>query len=87
MSEKKKLFDIEETRLAYDAAVLLRQVADALVQGKCEMDGQEIVLAAPSRVEVSASGKCKEKDGGTKCKIEVEISWFSPAVPAAASEE
>jgi len=79
MSEKKKLFDIDETRLTYDAAVLLRQVADALAQG-CGLVGEnQIALTAPARVEVSASGKCKEKDGGTKCKIEVEISWFSPA--------
>lgn len=79
MSEKKKLFDIEETRLAYDAAMVLRQVADALSQGRGVVCGQEIVLDVPAEVEVSACGKCKEKDGGSKCKIEVEISWSSKA--------
>ncbi len=82
MSMKTKLFDIEETRLSYDAAVLLRQVAEALIQGRGEVAGEEIALAAPAEVKVSASGKCKEKDGGTKCKVEVEISWFSPAAKA-----
>ncbi len=77
MGEKTVLMDIEEKMLRYDAAVLLRKLADDLAQG-C-VTAQEGTVAVGDTVKVECKGKLKAKDGGTKGCLEIELSWVTPA--------
>ncbi|EPR41813.1 hypothetical protein dsx2_2979 [Desulfovibrio sp. X2] len=75
---KSKVFEIEEEALAYNAGVLVERVAQGLCRGRIEMEGDagQVALEVPKEVKISCSAKKKEKDGGAKCKVEIEISWY-----------
>ena len=75
MGEKIVLMDIEETMLRYDAAVALRELADALAQGCIPGPGGDVAVG--SQVKIEMEGKVKPKDGGSKGSIKVELSWRS----------
>lgn len=79
MSEKNKLVNVEETRMAYMAGVLLKEIAEALSQRKLEVvtDDGTVTVTIPKDVDVEYSVEQKEKDGQTKTKLEIEISWKS----------
>lgn len=79
MSDKKKLVEIEETRLAYMAGVLLKEIAEGLSRREFEFATEEgtVKVAVPKDVEIEYSVERKEKDGEAKTKLEIEISWKS----------
>ena len=79
MSDKKKLIDLEETRLTYMAGMLLKEVAAGLSKRELELKTEEgvVTIALPKEVEVEYSVERKEKDGESKTKLEIEISWKS----------
>ena len=76
MSEKTVLLDMKDTVLRYDAAVLLRKLADDLAQGKIVTDNGDVEIGAQLKIE--CKGKSKPKADGTKGSIEIEISWYTP---------
>lgn len=77
---KSKLFEIEETQLTYNAAVLLHHIADGLARGSLRLnDGSgDHVLEVGKQVKVSCSAKSKEKSDGFKNKLEIEVTWYAP---------
>jgi amphi-Trp domain-containing protein len=79
MSDKKKIFEVEETRLAYMAGMLLKEVAAGLSKRQFEFKTEDgpVTVTVPKEVELEYSVEQKEKDGGTKTKLEIEISWKS----------
>lgn len=79
MSDKKKIVEIEETRLAYMAGMLLKEVAEGLSRRQFEFKTEDgpVTVTVPKDVELEYSVEMKEKDGGTKTKLEIEISWKS----------
>ena len=79
MSDKKKLMEVEDTRLTYMAGVLLKEIAAGLSQRKLEFETEEgpVTLTLPKEVDVEYSVVQKEKDGSTKTELEIEISWKS----------
>ncbi len=79
MSDKKKIIEIEETRLAYMAGMLLKEVAEGLSRRQFEFKTEDgpVTVTVPKDVELEYSVELKEKDGGTKTKLEIEISWKS----------
>lgn len=79
MSDKKKIIEVEETRLAYMAGMLLKEVAEGLSRRQFEFKTEDgpITVTVPKDVELKYSVEQKEKDGGTKTKLEIEISWKS----------
>ena len=79
MSDKKKIVEIEETRLAYMAGVLLKEVAEGLCRRQFEFQTEDgpVTVSVPKDVEVEYCVEQKEKDGGAKTKLEIEISWKS----------
>ncbi len=79
MSDKKKIVEIEETRLAYMAGMLLKEVAEGLSRRQFEFKTEDgpVTVTVPKDVELEYSVEQKEKDGGTKTKLEIEISWKS----------
>jgi amphi-Trp domain-containing protein len=76
MSEKHVLMDIKESVLRYDAAVLLRKLADGLAQGTIVTDNGNVEIGEWLKIE--CKGKAKEKTGGSKGSIEIKVSWFTP---------
>ncbi|ACU89118.1 amphi-Trp domain-containing protein [Desulfomicrobium baculatum] len=79
MSDKKKIIEVEETRLAYMAGMLLKEVAEGLSRRQFEFKTEDgpVTVTVPKDVELEYSVEQKEKDGGTKTKLEIEISWKS----------
>ena len=79
MSEKKKLMSVEDTRLTYMAGVLLKEIADGLSKRKFEFKTPEgpVTVELPKKVDVEYSVKQNAKEGSTKTKLEIEISWNS----------
>jgi len=79
MSEKKKLIEVEETRLAYMAGMLLKEVAAGLSKRQVEFNTEDgpVSLTVPKDVDLEYSVEIKEKEDGTKTKLEIEISWKS----------
>ena len=79
MSDKKKLVDLEETRLTYMAGMLLKEVAAGLSKRELELKTEEgvVTIALPKEVDVEYTVEMKEKDGESKTKLEIEISWKS----------
>ncbi|MFP5220824.1 MAG: amphi-Trp domain-containing protein [Acidobacteriota bacterium] len=76
MGEKTVLMDVEETVLRYDAAVMLRKLADGLAQGKLVTPDGEVEVGG--QVNVECKGKMKPKDDGQKGSIKIELSWLTP---------
>jgi amphi-Trp domain-containing protein len=79
MSDKKKIIEIEETRLAYMAGMLLKEVAEGLSKRQFEFKTEDgpVTVTVPKEVDVEYSVEMKEKDDGNKTKLEIEISWKS----------
>ena len=79
MSEKKKLVEVEETRLAYMAGMLLKEVAEGLSRRRFEFETADgpVTVAVPRDVEIEYTVERKDKDGEAKTKLEIEISWKS----------
>lgn len=77
MGEKTVLMDVEETVLRYDAAVMLRKLADELAQGRLSCESGQVEVG-PS-VEIEAKGKIKAKEGGSKGSLKIEINWRTPS--------
>ncbi len=75
MSEKTVLMDIEESMLRYDAAVLLRKLADDLAQGRLVTTEGEVEIG--EQIDIECKGKTKPKDDGSKGSIKIELSWRS----------
>ena len=73
MSEKTVFLNVEDTMLRYDAAVLLRKLADSLAQGGFPAEGG--CVAVGNEVKVECKGKLKAKEGGCKGSLKVEIAW------------
>ena len=76
MGEKTVLMDVEETVLRYDAAVLLRKLADDLAQGKLVTPDGAVEIGG--KLKMACKGKLKPKDDGTKGSIEIKLSWCVP---------
>jgi amphi-Trp domain-containing protein len=76
MSEKTVLMDMKESVLRYDAAVLLRKIADDLAQGMIVTDNGSVEIG--DQLKLECKGKVKPKAGGSKGTIEIEISWYQP---------
>ncbi len=79
MSDKKKLVSIEDSRLAYMAGMLLKEVAAGLSQRNLTYETADgtVNITVPKDVDVEYNIEQKEKDGQTKTKLEIEISWKS----------
>lgn len=76
MSEKTILMNIKESVLRYDAAVLLRKLADDLAQGTIVTDNGNVEIGDWLKME--CKGKAKPKAGGSKGSIEIKVSWYTP---------
>ena len=73
-----QLIEIEETRLAYMAGMLLKEVAEGLSRRQFEFKTKDgLMVTVPKDVDLEYSVELKEKDGETKIKLEIEISWKS----------
>lgn len=79
MSDKKKIIEIEETRLAYMAGMLLKEVAEGLSKRQFEFKTEDgpVTVTVPKDVDLEYSVEIKEKEDGKKTKLEIEISWKS----------
>lgn len=79
MSEKKKLVELNETRLTYMAGVLLKDVANALSRREFVFETADgpVTMTLPKEVDLEYQAKQKTKDGETKTSLEIEISWKS----------
>ncbi len=79
MSEKNKLVNIEDTRLAYMAGVLLKEIADGLSRREFTFESADgpVTVTVPKDVDVEYCVEQKCKDGESKTKLEIEISWKS----------
>lgn len=79
MSDKMKLASIEDTRLAYMAGMLLKEIAAGLSQRTLNYETADgtVTICVPKDVDVEYCVEQKEKDGQTKTKLEIEISWKS----------
>jgi amphi-Trp domain-containing protein len=79
MSDKKKLVCLEETRLAYMAGLLLKEVAAGLSKRQFVFETEDgpVTVTVPKDVEIEYTVEQKEKDGAAKTKLEIEISWKS----------
>lgn len=87
MSDKAELYDCKGEVMTYDAAVMLRKLADGLAQGKIEMACEKcgaLCVDVPGMADIELSVKEKAKSGGLKRKLEIELQW---KIPAPASEE
>ncbi len=80
MGEKSVLMDVKETVLRYDAAVMLRCLADSLAQGAIETDSGDVEIGEMLKVE--CKGKLKPKEDGVKGSIKIELSWHVPTPEA-----
>jgi amphi-Trp domain-containing protein len=76
MGEKTVLIDTKDTVLRYDAAMLLKKLADELAQGKLVTANGDVAVGG--EVKLECKGKFKPKEGGSKGLIKVELSWFVP---------
>jgi len=76
MGEKTVLMDVKESMLRYDAAVMLRKLADDMAQGKIPTDSGDVEVGGNLKVE--CKGKYKPKAEGTKASIKIELSWCAP---------
>lgn len=75
MGEKTVLMDVKETVLRYDAAVILRKIADDLAQGKFQTASGDVAVGDQIKLEVK--GKMKPKMDVEKGSIEIELSWLA----------
>ncbi len=77
MSDKKKLVEMKECGLTYDAGVLLGKLAEGLRAGRltCDAGDPPLDLPLPNEIKLELSIKEKSKDGGVKRKIEIELEW------------
>jgi amphi-Trp domain-containing protein len=84
MGSKSNSMKQEEVRLAYDAGVLLKQIADGLALQKFECQSKDgtFVIEVPNQIKVKFSVKEKLKKDGTKTKVKVEMGWFTPQAPS-----
>lgn len=76
MSEKTVLMSLKDTVLRYDAAVLLRKIADDLAQGKIGTENGGVEIG--DQLKIECKGKVKPKADGSKGSLEIEISWYQP---------
>lgn len=76
MGEKTILMDVEDTVLRYDAAVMLRKLADDLAQGKLVTSDGDVEVGG--QIKMECKGKLKPKDKGSKGSIKIELSWYAP---------
>jgi amphi-Trp domain-containing protein len=76
MGEKTVLIDNKATVLRYDAAMLIRKLADGLAQGKVVTENGEVAVGG--EVKLECKGKFKPKGDGSKGSIKIELSWFVP---------
>ena len=74
MGEKVVIMDIEESVLRYDAAVMLRKLADGLAQGRLDTPDGEVEVGA--LLKMACKGRLKAKDDGSKGSIKIEMSWL-----------
>ncbi|MGE4558070.1 MAG: amphi-Trp domain-containing protein [Desulfovibrionaceae bacterium] len=83
MSKKTVLFEAEEKKLCYDAAVLLRKLGDQLAQGYLEFPGQSgaVRIDAPKDVMIEIDAKEKVKSKGTKFGLEISLEWYTAPQP------
>ncbi len=74
----------EEVRLAYDAGVLLQQIAEGLFLRKFECQGEEgtFVVEVPDQVKIKFGLKEKSKKGAVKTKVKLEMTWATPCPEA-----
>lgn len=81
MSDKKKLMNVKESGLTYDAGVMLGNLAAALRSGKltCESEEHPLSIDLPIEMKLEMSMKEKVKSGGIKRKIKIELSWVETA--------
>lgn len=79
MSDKNKLVNIEDTRLAYMAGVLLKEIAEGLSRREFAFETADgpVTVTVPKDVDVEYCVEQKCKDGESKTKLEIEISWKS----------
>lgn len=86
---KKKLFKTKEEKLTYLAAVQLQELAAGLAKRSLTVDTEDgqVTIALPKNVKVETAGKCKQKEKGNKCKIEIEISWEESAPCSCCEQE
>ncbi len=73
MSEKMVFLDVKDTVLRYDAAIMLRQLADNLAHGVVSTDSGDVEIGG--ELEVECKGKLKPKESGSKGSIKIELSW------------
>lgn len=76
MSEKTVLMDVKDTVLRYDAAVMLRKLADDLAQGKIVTETGDVAVGPMLKLE--CKGKTKPKLEGNKGSLKIELAWFEP---------
>ena len=76
MGEKTVLMDVEETLLRYDAAVMLRKLADELAQGRLACESGQVEVGP--QVKLEAKGKVKSKEEGSKASLKIELCWRIP---------
>lgn len=76
MGAKRVFKEVKETVLRYDAAMLLRDLADELAQGKIATDEGDLEVGGELKIE--CKGKFKPKENGAKGTIKIELSWCAP---------
>jgi amphi-Trp domain-containing protein len=76
MGEKTILMDVEETVLRYDAAVMLKKLAEDLAQGKLATPDGDVEVGG--QITIECKGKLKPKMEGAKGSIKIELSWYAP---------
>jgi len=60
------------------AGMLLKEVAEGLSRRQFEFKTEDgLMVTVPKDVDLEYSVELKEKDGETKTKLEIEISWKS----------
>jgi len=86
---KTKLFKTKEEKLTYLAAVQLQELAADLAKRSLTVNTEDgpVTIALPKNVKVETAGKCKQKEQGSKCKIEIEISWEESAPCSCCEQE
>ncbi len=78
MSKKSVLYQCEGTKLRYDVATALRQIADGLAQGRLHLPQSLGAVEVPVGNELNFEIEIKEKakESATKRSIEIELEWY-----------
>lgn len=77
MSSKTVLYESKDTRLRYDIAVALHNIADSIAEGALQIKDTfgSVCVSVDNEVKYEVEVQEKVKGQGVKRSVEIELSW------------